>query len=107
MLYAAANCCCSWPAGYHLVGSGNCMCRSSAKHVNRPDRRVPCAALCSQGITIVEGDCIADVAVNSTVKLLHLLGHHNIPVALSTLKAANPFPERYRSDCILVVSQQL
>jgi purine nucleosidase len=49
-----------------------------------------------QGITIVEGDCIADIAVNSTVKLLHLLGYSHIPVALSTLKAANPFPDRYR-----------
>lgn len=59
-----------------------------------------------QGITIVEGDCIADIAVNTTVKLLHLLGRQHIPVALSTLKAANPFPDRYRQVRSLPAAKQ-
>lgn len=53
-----------------------------------------------QGVTIIEGDCIADVAVNTTLKLLHLLGHHDIPIALSTLTAVNPFPIHYRAQTL-------
>lgn len=53
-----------------------------------------------QGVTIIEGDCIADVAVNTTLKLLHLLGHNDIPIALSTLQAVNPFPIHYRAQTL-------
>jgi hypothetical protein len=38
------------------------------------------------GITILDGDCHVDVAANTTLKLLHLLGHDDIPVGVSTLQ---------------------
>eukprot|EP00878_Enallax_costatus_P012698 GHUV01013262.1.p1 GENE.GHUV01013262.1~~GHUV01013262.1.p1 ORF type:complete len:194 (+),score=37.94 GHUV01013262.1:213-794(+) len=52
------------------------------------------------GVTIIEGDCLADVAVNTTLKMLHVLGHHDIPIALSTLQAVNPFPTHYRAQTL-------
>jgi len=44
----------------------------------------------------------AATAVNTTIKLLHLLGRHDIPVALSTLTAVHPFPDRYRAQVFAI-----
>jgi purine nucleosidase len=61
------------------------------------------------GITTLDGDCYADVAVNTTFKLLQLLDQPDIPVAVSTLEAVNPFPAPYRSqglilDCLPILN---
>lgn len=54
------------------------------------------------GITILDGDCYADVAANTTIKLLHLLKQPDIPVAVSTLPAVSPFPPAYRSQGLIL-----
>lgn len=54
------------------------------------------------GITILDGDCYADVAANTTLKLLHLVQQPDIPVAVSTLLAVNPFPAAYRSQGLIL-----
>lgn len=54
------------------------------------------------GITILDGDCYADVAANTTLKLLHLLQQPDIPVAVSTLPAVSPFPAAYRSQGLIL-----
>eukprot|EP00775_Hariotina_reticulata_P012058 gene12058-12200_t len=62
-------------------------------------------------IIILDADTVADVAgardadspgVNTTIKLLHLLGHRDIPVAVSTLAGVNPFPDRYRAHVFAI-----
>lgn len=65
----------------------------------------PCClpAFCPRaGITILDGDCHADVAANTTMKLLQVLGQSDIPVAVSSLTAANPFPAPYRSQGLIL-----
>ncbi|KAG2431521.1 hypothetical protein HXX76_009535 [Chlamydomonas incerta] len=54
------------------------------------------------GITILDADCRAAVAWNTTLKLLHTLGHGAIPVAVSSLPAVNPFPDPWRNSVLSV-----
>lgn len=42
-------------------------------------------------------DSIEGVAVNTTLKLMHLLNRTNVPMAVSTLKPKNAFPLMYRA----------
>lgn len=48
------------------------------------------------GINILDADCIANVAANTTIKMLHTLNITNVPVAISTLQGVNPFPDIWR-----------
>lgn len=50
----------------------------------------------------MDGDCYADVAVNTTFKLLQLRNQPDIPVAVSSLEAVNPFPAPYRSQGLIL-----
>ncbi|GLI62085.1 hypothetical protein VaNZ11_004500 [Volvox africanus] len=59
------------------------------------------------GITILDADCRAEVAANTTLKLLHTLGFNDIPVAISTLPAVNPFPDIWRWSGLTVDVQPL
>lgn len=59
------------------------------------------------GITILDADCRIEVATNTTLKLLHTLGDLKIPVAVSSLAGANPFPDVWRASGISVDVQPL
>jgi purine nucleosidase len=59
------------------------------------------------GVTILDADCRAEVAANTTLKLLHTLGFDYIPVAVSTLPPVNPFPDAWRWSGISVDVQPL
>lgn len=54
------------------------------------------------GITILDADCRAELAWNTTLKLLHTLGHEHVPVAVSSLPAVNPFPDPWRNSVLSV-----
>ena len=48
------------------------------------------------GVIVIGADSIGPMAVNTTLKLLHLLGRGEVPVALSTLAGVHPFPDAWR-----------
>jgi purine nucleosidase len=56
------------------------------------------------GITVLPADCIGEVALNTTLKILHYTGKHNdnIPVGLSTLTGQHEFPMQYRVEPLAV-----
>ncbi|KAG2429404.1 hypothetical protein HYH02_014060 [Chlamydomonas schloesseri] len=54
------------------------------------------------GITILDADCRVELAWNTTLKLLHTLGHGHIPVAVSSLTAVNAFPDPWRNSVLSV-----
>lgn len=68
----------------------------------KPIRVRLCVPLCCAGVTIVDGDCHVDVAANTTLKILTLLDRRDVPVAVSSLQAANPFPAPYRSQGLIL-----
>jgi len=45
----------------------------------------------------LSADSIKDVAVNTTLKLLHYLNRTDVPIAVSTLQPRNAFPMLYRA----------
>ncbi|KXZ42829.1 hypothetical protein GPECTOR_115g323 [Gonium pectorale] len=59
------------------------------------------------GVTILDADCYAAVAANTTLKLLHTLGFDDIPVAVSSLPGKNPFPDLWRGSPLSVDVQPL
>jgi hypothetical protein len=54
------------------------------------------------GITVLPADCIGEVALNTTFKILQLTGQTNIPVGLSTLTGQHEFPMQYRVEPLAV-----
>ena len=50
------------------------------------------------GVSIVNGDCLAESAMRVQWKLLQLLGLEGHPVSLSNTRGFNPFPWEYRAD---------
>lgn len=84
--------------------------RSSPLPLPRPPPQSTLAD-CVAGIVVTEGDCFAEVAVNTTFKLLQLLGATHVPVTLSTLPPVNPFPAAWRAhglsiDVLPLLNQQ-
>lgn len=48
------------------------------------------------GVSVIEADCFADNAIESTLRLTSLFCRHDIEVARSEAVAINPFPEAWR-----------
>jgi purine nucleosidase len=48
------------------------------------------------GVTILDADCLAAVALSTTLKLLGLLGLTDVPIAVSMAPGVNPFPDFWR-----------
>jgi purine nucleosidase len=51
------------------------------------------------GVSLVNGDCLAEPALEAQARLLALMGRESIPWSLSNSRAFNPFPWEYRGDC--------
>lgn len=56
----------------------------------------------TMGIIVTPADCYIQPAVSATRKILDLMGCSHIPVAESTLRGINPFPQLYRRDSFVV-----
>jgi purine nucleosidase len=54
------------------------------------------------GIVVTPADCYIQPAVSATRKILDLMGFSHIPVAESTVRGINPFPNLYRRDSFIV-----
>ncbi len=54
------------------------------------------------GVVVTPADCYIQPAVSATRKILDLMGHSDIPVAASTVRGINPFPQLYRRDSFVV-----
>lgn len=54
------------------------------------------------GIIVTPADCYIEPAVSATRKILDLMGKSHIPVAESTLRGINPFPNLYRRDSFVI-----
>ena len=54
------------------------------------------------GVIVTPADCYAQPAVSATRKMLDLMGKSHIPVAESTVRGINPFPQMYRRDSFVV-----
>ncbi len=53
-------------------------------------------------VIVTPADCYAQPAVSATRKMLDLMGKSHIPVAESTVRGVNPFPQMYRRDSFVV-----
>lgn len=56
------------------------------------------------GIVVTDADCYVEPAVSATRKILGMVGKTDIPVASSTVKGVNPFPEVWRRDAYRIDS---
>lgn len=54
------------------------------------------------GIIVTPADCYPQPAVSATRKILDLMGKFHIPVAESTVRGINPFPQLYRRDSFAI-----
>jgi purine nucleosidase len=54
------------------------------------------------GVVVTPADCYIQPAVSITRKLIDLVGRINIPVAESTVRGVNPFPQLYRRDSLII-----
>jgi len=54
------------------------------------------------GVIVTPADCYIQPAVNITRKILDLVGRSHIPVAESTVRGINPFPQLYRRDSLII-----
>lgn len=54
------------------------------------------------GVVVTPADCYIQPAVSATRKILDLVGRSDIPVAESTVRGINPFPQLYRRDSFVV-----
>ena len=52
------------------------------------------------GISLTSADCLTEQAMEAQHRLLALAGRSDIPESLSSARAVNPFPWKYRSDCV-------
>lgn len=55
------------------------------------------------GTSLTSADCLTEQAMEAQHRLLALAGCPNIPASLSSARALNPFPWKYRSDCVRFV----
>ncbi|MDA0204107.1 MAG: nucleoside hydrolase [Acidobacteria bacterium] len=51
------------------------------------------------GTSLTSADCLTEQAMEAQHRLLGLAGRPDIPASLSSARAVNPFPWKYRSDC--------
>ena len=54
------------------------------------------------GIVVTPADCYIKSAVSVTRKILDLMARYDVPVAESTVRGINPFPNIYRRDCVII-----
>ncbi|PHJ58718.1 nucleoside hydrolase [Nostoc linckia z18] len=54
------------------------------------------------GVVVTPADCYIQPAVSATRKILDLMGFSHIPIAQSTVRGINPFPNLYRRDSFIV-----
>lgn len=54
------------------------------------------------GIIVTPADCYIQPAVSITRKMIDLVGRSHIPVAESTVRGVNPFPQLYRRDSLVI-----
>jgi purine nucleosidase len=54
------------------------------------------------GVIVTPADCYIEPAVSATRKIIDLMGFSHIPVAESTVRGINPFPQMYRRDSFIV-----
>ena len=52
------------------------------------------------GVSLVDGDCLAEPALAAQAKLLQLIGREDVAWSLSSARAFNAFPWEYRGDCV-------
>jgi purine nucleosidase len=52
------------------------------------------------GVSLVNGDCLAEPTMTAQAKLLKLIGRGDVPCSLSSARAFNAFPWEYRGDCV-------
>ena len=55
------------------------------------------------GTSLTSADCLSEQAMEAQHRLLALVGRPDIPASLSSARAVNPFPWKYRSDCVRFV----
>ena len=51
------------------------------------------------GVSAINGDCLAEPALEAQARLLALMGRREIPWSLSKARGFNAFPWEYRGDC--------
>jgi purine nucleosidase len=56
------------------------------------------------GTSLTSADCLAEQAMEAQHRLLAMAGRPDIPASLSSARAVNPFPWKYRSDCVRFVA---
>jgi len=56
------------------------------------------------GTSLTSADCLTEQAMEAQHRLLALAGRPDIPASLSSARAVNPFPWKYRSDCVRFVA---
>jgi len=54
------------------------------------------------GIVVTPADCYIKSAVSVTRKILDFMARYDVPVAESTVRGINPFPDIYRKDCVII-----
>lgn len=52
------------------------------------------------GTSLTSADCLTEQAMEAQHRLLALAGQPDLPASLSAARAVNPFPWKYRSDCV-------
>lgn len=56
------------------------------------------------GTSLTSADCLTEQAMEAQHRLLALAGRPDISASLSAARAVNPFPWKYRSDCVRFVA---
>lgn len=56
------------------------------------------------GTSLTSADCLTEQAMEAQHRLLDLAGRPDIPASLSSARPVNPFPWKYRSDCVRFVA---
>lgn len=56
------------------------------------------------GTSLTSADCLTEQAMEAQHRLLALAGRPDIPASRSAARAVNPFPWKYRSDCVRFVA---
>jgi purine nucleosidase len=55
------------------------------------------------GTSLISADCLTEQGMEAQHRLLTLAGQAELPASLSAARAVNPFPWKYRSDCVRFV----
>lgn len=56
------------------------------------------------GTSLTSADCLTEQAMEAQHRLLAMAGRPDLPASLSAARAVNPFPWKYRSDCVRFVA---